>query len=77
MKPTSTGIEHRRRILEYLIDGVDSGKHYFKSKHIAQDVGLSPKEVGCNIPILQNEENGVLIEKWGRTKSNTWQVNLT
>ena len=37
------------RILYYLKSGLEKGKRYFKSKYIAKDLGLSPKEVGTSI----------------------------
>lgn len=70
------GTVARERILEYLMDSVDRGKHYFKSKHIAKDLGLSPKEVGTNLSILLNEADQVNIEKWGYSKSTTWRVDM-
>ncbi|MDY6965222.1 MAG: hypothetical protein SVM80_04540 [Halobacteriota archaeon] len=66
----------RDKILVYLIDGLDKGKRYFKSKYIAQDLGLSPKEVGTNLGILSEECESLKIEKWGYSKSTTWKVEL-
>ena len=66
--------EVRQRILAYLRDGAEKGPRYFKSKHIAIELGLSPKEVGANLGILQNQADGLRIEKWGYSKSTTWKV---
>ena len=36
--------ETQHKIVSYLHAGITKGKHYFKSKYIAKDSGLSPKE---------------------------------
>ena len=35
--------ETQHKIVLYLSSGITKGKHYFKSKYIAKDLGLSPK----------------------------------
>lgn len=64
----------RAKILAYLADGADKGPRYYKSKHIASELGLSPKEVGVNMGILQARSSDFRIRKWGYSKSTTWQV---
>jgi len=66
----------RERILAYLLDGIKKGNHYFKSKYIARDLGLSSKEVGTNLGILSGECGKLRIEKWGYSKSTTWKIEL-
>lgn len=66
----------RERILAYLIDGIKKGNHYFKSKYIARDLGLTSKEVGTNLGILSDECGKLKIEKWGYSKSTTWKIEL-
>jgi hypothetical protein len=66
--------EARQKILEYLLSRADKRVRYFKAKHIAQELGLSPKEVGANLGILQKECNSLKIEEWGYSKSTTWKV---
>ena len=44
--------ETQSRLITYLRKGLESGRHYFKSKYIAKDLGLSSKEVGTNMAIL-------------------------
>jgi hypothetical protein len=61
-------------IIEYLKNGLKEGKQYFKSKYIARDLGMSPKEVGTNMKILSDECKDLLIEKWSYSKSTTWRV---
>jgi hypothetical protein len=64
----------RAKILAYLTDGADKGPRYYKSKHIASELDLTPKEVGVNMGILQGRASDLRIEKWGYSKSTTWRV---
>jgi len=64
----------RAKILTYLTDGSDKGPRYYKSKHIASELGLTPKEVGVNLGILQGRASDLRIDKWGYSKSTTWRV---
>jgi DNA-binding Lrp family transcriptional regulator len=66
--------EEDRRILEYLRKSVSRGESYFRSKNIAQQLGLSSKQVGARLPKLAEETEEVEIEKWGRARSTTWRV---
>jgi DNA-binding Lrp family transcriptional regulator len=63
-----------RRILEYLRDSVARGESYFRSKNIAEQLGLSSKQVGARLPKLAEQSEDVEIEKWGRARSTTWRV---
>ncbi|EMA01893.1 hypothetical protein SAMN05443574_10494 [Haloarcula vallismortis] len=66
-----------RRILEYLRDSVSRGESYFRAKNIAEQLGLSSKQVGARLPRLAEEADEVDIEKWGRARSTTWRVTPT
>jgi DNA-binding Lrp family transcriptional regulator len=66
--------EEDRRILDYLRDSVSRGESYFRSKNIAEQLGLSSKQVGARLPRLAEEADEVDIEKWGRARSTTWRV---
>jgi len=65
---------NQKKILDYLVRGMGEGKQYFKSKYIARDLGLSPKEVGTNLKILSDMCTELKIEKWSYSKSTTWRV---
>jgi DNA-binding Lrp family transcriptional regulator len=67
--------EEDRKILEYLRNSVARGEQYFRSKNIADQLGLSPKQVGTRLPKLDEETDDVEIEKWGRARSTTWRVS--
>jgi Mn-dependent DtxR family transcriptional regulator len=68
--------EEDREILEYLRESVARGEQYFRSKNIADQLGLSPKQVGARLPKLDEESDEVDIEKWGRARSTTWRVDV-
>lgn len=65
--------EKQRRILGYLREHA-SEQTYFKSRLIAEELGLSAKEVGTNMTALTDGEFDIDIEKWGYSSSTTWQV---
>ncbi|WFN34883.1 hypothetical protein L1S32_01835 [Methanogenium sp. S4BF] len=62
------------KIISYLVQGLTAGKHYFKSKYIAKDLGLSPKEVGTNLAILSDICDELDISRWSYSNSTTWRV---
>ncbi|WP_267163038.1 DUF7123 family protein [Halovenus salina] len=66
--------EEDRQILDYLREQVSRGESYFRSKNIANHIGLSSKQVGARLPKLDEETDDVEIEKWGRARSTTWRV---
>lgn len=66
--------EEDRRIRDYLLDSATQGKRYFRSRAIAEALGLSAKQVGARLPKLADEAEDVDIEKWGRSRSTTWKV---
>lgn len=70
----STMNEEDQRILDYLHESVSSGKRYFRAKRIAEQLGLSSKQVGARLPRLADTAEDVEIEKWGRARSTTWRV---
>jgi len=65
--------EKQQRILAYLREAVDS-QTYFKSRLIAEELGMSAKEVGTNMPSLVEGEVDLSIEKWGYSSGTTWMV---
>ena len=66
--------ETQHKIVQYLNGGLTKGKHYFKSKYIAKDLGLSPKEVGTNMAILADICKELDIIRWSYSNSTTWMV---
>ncbi len=66
--------ETQSRIVACLSAGVRKGKHYFKSKYIAKELGLSAKEVGANMAILAEKCQELAIIRWSYSNSTTWMV---
>lgn len=67
--------EKQRRILGYLREK-GATKTYFKSRLIAEELGLSAKEVGANMSPLLDGEFDVAVEKWGYSSGTTWKVTV-
>ena len=64
----------QQKILNYLYTGIQKDKRFFKSKYIASDLGLSPKEVGTNLGILAEICDDLDIVRWSYSSSTTWMV---
>ena len=65
--------EKQRRILAYLHEHA-AQKTYFKSRLIARELDMTPKEVGANLRAIQDSADDITVEKWGYSSSTTWQV---
>ena len=63
------------RLAAFLRDEAADGETYFKAKFIADDVDLSPKEIGALIVQLQDSAQDLEIEKWSYTGATTWRVS--
>jgi len=70
----STPANKESRLQEYLREKATDGEMYFKSKFIADDVGLSPKEIGALMVKLKDSATDLEIEKWSYTSATTWRV---
>jgi hypothetical protein len=63
------------RLRSYLREQVQQdGELYFKSKFIADEVGLSAKEIGALMVKLQESPTAFEIEKWSYTSATTWRI---
>ena len=62
------------RLRSYLRQKASDGEMYFKSKFIADEVGLSPKEIGALMVKLRDSATDLDIEKWSYTSATTWRV---
>ena len=63
------------RLRNYLRQRAEDGEVYIKSKFIADDVGLSPKEIGALMVKLCDSAQELEIEKWSYTSATTWRVS--
>lgn len=63
------------RLRSYLRERAEQdGELYFKSKFIADEVGLSPKEIGALMVKLSKSATDIEVEKWSYTSATTWRV---
>lgn len=69
-------LSKEERLTRYLADRAADGEMYFKSKFIADDVDLSPKEIGALMVKLSDGATDLVIEKWSYTSATTWRVEL-
>ena len=71
----SPSTEHKkRRLKDYLQERASDGEMYFKGKFIADDVDLSPKEIGALMVKLSESADDLEVEKWSYTSATTWRV---
>ena len=63
-----------QRLRSYLEQKAEDGEMYFKSKFIADEVGLSPKEIGALMVKIRDSATDLHVEKWSYTSATTWRV---
>jgi hypothetical protein len=63
-----------RRLERHLRERAADGEFYFKSKFVADDLGLSSSEVGSLVTGLQGSTAGLTVERWAYTNATTWRV---
>ncbi|MFC7132575.1 MULTISPECIES: DUF7123 family protein [Salinibaculum] len=73
-QPSTDGRSKEQRLKSYLAEKAADGEMYFKSKFIADEVGLSPKEIGALMVKLRESAAELEIEKWSYTSATTWRV---
>ena len=74
-QPSTEATESKEdRLRSYLREKASEGELYFKSKFIADEVGLSPKEIGALMVKLRDSASEIEIEKWSYTSATTWRV---
>ena len=67
-----TDTEGKRRQLErFLKRRAGNGSFYFKSRYVAEEVGLSSKEIGALMPQVRDSIEGLRIEPWSYTSATT------
>ena len=72
--PDATDLtDKQQRILQYLRRSAAT-KTYFKSRLIADELGMTAKEVGANMTAIREGEFDVSVEKWGYSSGTTWKV---
>ncbi|WP_232687388.1 DUF7123 family protein [Halobacterium zhouii] len=63
----------QHRILEFLRQHAGQ-QTYFKSRLIGDELDLSAKEVGANMPAIEDGDHDLSVERWGYSSSTTWKV---
>lgn len=66
------------RVARYLREQATQadGSLYIKSRFVADDIDLSPREIGASIHRIDERKHGLSIEKWAYTSGTTWRVSL-
>ncbi len=64
----------KARLRTYLHQRAAEGEVYVKGKFIADDVNLSPKEIGALMVQLRDSATDLEIEKWSYTSATTWRI---
>ena len=73
-QPSPEDRSKEERLKSFLTRKAADGEMYFKSKFIADEVGLSPKEIGALMVKLKDSATDIDIEKWSYTSATTWRV---
>ena len=63
-----------RRLRRYLRERTEDGEFYFKSKFVADDLDMTPSQIGTLVDRLQGSATGIDIERWAYTNATTWRV---
>jgi hypothetical protein len=71
---TDEQVDDCERLARYLRRRAAAGEYYFKSKFIADDLGMSPKTVGMLVGRLRESADAIRIEEWAYTGATTWRV---
>ena len=66
----------RERLAQYLREQARGGEYYCKSKFIADDLGLSAKEVGALMSQLERSNADIEIERWANARATTWRIEV-
>jgi len=74
VSPSTDSRSKEDRLKEYLVEKAQDGEMYFKSKFIADEVGLSPKEIGALMVKLRDSASELEVEKWSYTSATTWRI---
>lgn len=62
------------RVEQHLHQRTADGPVFVKSKFIAEEMGLSAREIGNALGKLSQESTDLNVEKWSYTSATTWRV---
>lgn len=72
--PDSADASKEEQLKQYLVEKARDGEFYFKSKFIADDVDMSPKQIGALMYKLRDSVSELEIERWSYTGATTWRI---
>lgn len=64
----------KRRLERYLADRASDGEFYFKCKFIADEIGLTPSQIGTYLADLRDADTSFEVEPWSYSNATTWRV---
>lgn len=64
----------QKRIHQYLKARIRAGQRYFRSRHMADELEMTPKCIGTNLNKLAAICKDISIRRWARSVSVTWYV---
>jgi predicted transcriptional regulator len=67
----------RKTVRRYLVETASTEPTYLRAREIASDLDGSPKAVAQYLSQLQDELADVSLEKWARSKSTTWRLEVS
>lgn len=62
------------RLAGFLRERAADEEYYFKSKFVADELNLTPSQVGRLVARLQDSTVDLEIEQWSYTNATTWRV---
>ena len=69
-EPTSP----KGRLERYLASRAADGEFYFKCKFIADEVDLTPSQVGTYLSKIRDADTSFEVEPWSYSNATTWRV---
>jgi hypothetical protein len=72
--PDSADVPKEEQLKQFLLEQARDGEFYFKSKFIADDVGMTPKQIGALMAKLRDSVTELKIERWSYTGATTWHI---
>jgi len=62
------------RYLRGRLTDQETDEYFFKCREIADDLGMSSKEIGSLLGHLQDADLDIRVEKWSWARATTWRV---
>jgi hypothetical protein len=69
--------DDEERLEAYLHRQAEDGEAYVKSKFVADEVDLTPSQVGLLLKRLREADDRIEVEKWSYTNATTWRIRAS